>query len=53
MPNIGSISKDGLLGMTKANADNKIYTTFIGIGVDFNTELIDHITKIRGAKGVE
>ncbi|MCK5283425.1 MAG: VWA domain-containing protein [Nanoarchaeota archaeon] len=49
MPNIGSTSEKGLLGMTKANADNKIYTTFIGIGVDFNTELIDYITKIRGA----
>ncbi|MFC1919977.1 hypothetical protein ACFLWX_04220, partial [Chloroflexota bacterium] len=31
------------------NADNKVYTTFIGIGVDFNTELIEYITKIRGA----
>ena len=49
MPNIGSISEEGLLGMTQANADNKIYSTFIGIGVDFNTELIDFITKIRGA----
>ena len=49
MPNIGSINEEGLLGMTKANAENKIYSTFIGIGVDFNTELIDFITKIRGA----
>jgi len=49
MPNIGQISEEGLFGLTKENADNKIYTTFIGVGVDFNTELIEYITKIRGA----
>lgn len=49
MPNTGDISEDGLFGLTKKNAEQKIYTTFIGIGVDFNTELIEYITKIRGA----
>ena len=49
MPNRGATSEQGLLGMTGSNADNKIYTTFIGVGVDFNTELIEAITKIRGA----
>jgi Ca-activated chloride channel family protein len=49
MPNIGETSKNGLFGMMKDNADNKTYTTFIGIGVDFNTELIEHIIKVRGA----
>lgn len=49
MPNQGDTSEQGLLGMTRKNADQKIYTTFIGIGVDFNTELIEYITKIRGA----
>lgn len=49
MPNIGDISSSGLLGMTEDNADNRIYTTFIGIGLDFNTELVEYITKIRGA----
>ncbi len=49
MPNIGRTGKDSLLSITEENADNKIYTTFIGIGIDFNTELVDHITKIRGA----
>ncbi len=49
MPNIGDTSEQGLLGMTGNNADNGVYTTFIGIGVDFNTELIEYITKIRGA----
>jgi len=49
MPNLGRLDKDSLFGMTQENADNNIYSTFIGIGVDFNTALIDHITKIKGA----
>jgi len=48
-PNIGVTNKDGLYGMVERNAENKTYTTFIGIGVDFNTELTEHITKVRGA----
>ncbi len=48
-PNIGILNKEGLLGMTQTNADKKIHTTFIGIGVDFGTELIEAITKIRGS----
>ena len=49
MPNIGETSKEGLLGMTERNAENNVYTSFIGIGVDFNTELVEYILKIRGA----
>jgi len=49
MPNVGETSEEGLLGMTEKNAENRVYTTFIGMGVDFNTELVDYITKIRGA----
>jgi len=48
-PNRGDITETGMLGVTKGNADKKVYTSFIGIGVDFNTELIEQITKIRGA----
>ena len=49
MPNIGELSEDGLFGMIETNADLKIYSTVIGIGVDFNTELIEPILKNRGA----
>jgi Ca-activated chloride channel family protein len=49
MPNTGQTSDTSLLGMTKGNADKMVFSTFIGIGVDFNTELIELITKIRGA----
>ena len=38
MPNMGTTSKKGLLSYVKENAQNKIYTSFIGIGVDFNTD---------------
>ncbi len=48
-PNLGNTSKEGLLSQTETNAKNNIHTTFIGIGVDFNTELIEGISKIRGA----
>lgn len=49
MPNAGDASDTGLLGMTRANAAAKSYATFIGIGVDFNSELVESISKIRGA----
>lgn len=49
MPNLGDTSRKGMLGMAADNADDDIYSTFIGIGVDFNTELIEYMTKIRGA----
>ncbi len=48
-PNRGDTSDEGMLKSLEDNADDNIYTTFIGIGVDFNTELVELITKIRGA----
>jgi Ca-activated chloride channel family protein len=49
MPNTGDYSQGGLLDITEDNSLDRIYSTFIGIGLDFNTELIEAITKIRGA----
>jgi len=49
MPNYGTTSKDGLLSYVKENAKKGIYTTFIGVGVDFNTELIEEISDVKGA----
>ena len=37
MPNSGDITSTGLMGMIKKNAEDKIYTSLIGVGVDFNT----------------
>lgn len=49
MPNLGETGDLGLFRMLEDNSDHGIYTTFIGIGVDFNTELVENITKIKGA----
>ena len=48
MPNTGRTDREGLIGMVEDNADDGIYTTFIGVGVDFNTELIQTISDVRG-----
>ena len=49
MPNYGETSEEGLLRYVNNNAEEGIHTTFIGVGVDFNTELIEQIGTIRGA----
>jgi Ca-activated chloride channel family protein len=48
-PNTGDISLSGLGDIMYDNAENRIYTSFIGIGVDFNSELIELISKVKGA----
>ncbi len=49
MPNLGQTRANSLGGMFEDNAEDKIYTTFVGIGVDFNSELVETINKARGA----
>lgn len=49
MPNLGDTSSDGLNSIAKDYSEKGIFTTFIGVGVDFNTELIEELTKIKGA----
>jgi len=49
MPNRGATSESGLLGLGKKAAEKGIYTTFVGVGVDFNTQLVEAITKMQGA----
>ena len=49
MPNQGETSRTGLIGMIESNAAKNLYSTVIGVGVDFNTDLIESITKNRGA----
>ena len=49
MPNRGELSKDKLFGMAKDASKEGIHTTFIGVGVDFNTNLVDYVSKIKGA----
>lgn len=53
-PNIGASDPNSLMSLTKkmANVENpakRIYTTFVGVGLDFNVNLVEEITKFRGA----
>ncbi|MEA1953026.1 MAG: VWA domain-containing protein [Campylobacterota bacterium] len=49
MPNRGELKKDGLFGLAKSASEKGIYTTFIGVGVDFNVNLVEYVSKTRGA----
>jgi len=49
MPNVGETSSEGIRGTLTDNAEDGIYTTFVGVGVDFNTEIVDRITAVEGA----
>ena len=49
MPNTGELKKEKLFGMTKEASKKGIHTTFIGVGVDFNANLVEYVSKIRGA----
>jgi Ca-activated chloride channel family protein len=48
-PNTGDFSLSGIASRMQTNAAGRIYTTFIGIGVDFNSQLVEGITKVKGA----
>jgi Ca-activated chloride channel homolog len=47
-PNTGDYSSGGLLRTLENNSGRRIYATFIGIGVDFNSTLIEQISQIKG-----
>ncbi len=49
MPNRGELTQKGLFGIVDSASKNGIYTTFIGVGVDFNSDLVEKISKTKGA----
>jgi len=49
MPNSGELRKNRLFGMAKKASEKGIHTTFVGIGVDFNTDLVEYVSKTKGA----
>ncbi len=49
MPNRGELSKNRLFGMAKEASQKGIHTTFIGVGVDFNNDLVEYVSKTKGA----
>lgn len=49
MPNTGNTSSRDLMSLAVVAAKSRIHSTFIGIGLAFNSNLIDRIAKVRGA----
>ncbi|CAF4243400.1 unnamed protein product [Rotaria sp. Silwood2] len=48
-PNQGDLDEKHFNSRIEQLAKHRIYTTFIGVGIDLNTQLISSITKHRGA----
>ena len=48
-PNRGILGRGELTEVSAANAEQRINTTYVGVGVDFNTDLIESIGTIKGA----
>lgn len=49
MPNTDDTSESGLLDMTREMARSRVYLTFIGMGIDFNSQMVQSISQVRGA----
>lgn len=45
---LSTTDEDVVIRITKQCASKKIYTTFVGIGIDFNTRLISQLSSIHG-----
>ena len=48
-PNTGDTTAGGLATIIKDNAEKNIFLTVIGVGLDFNTELIEYLGTVKGA----
>jgi Ca-activated chloride channel family protein len=48
MPNRGELAKEGLFDMSRQASNQNIFTTFVGIGVDFNVDLVEYVNKTTG-----
>ena len=49
MPNREMTDKYSLWGVLKENSEKGLYSTLIGVGVDFQSELVEAISKVEGA----
>ncbi len=49
MPNVGASGERALRDRVAADAQQGIHTTFVGVGVDFNTRLTEALSDVRGA----
>jgi len=46
-PNNGDNDTNAMLKLMRENQSKHIYTTFVGLGVDFNVELVNILTKLK------
>jgi Ca-activated chloride channel family protein len=49
MPNLGTTDRDDIVDEFDAAADKHVHTTFVGIGLDTNADLVESISGVRGA----
>ena len=49
MPNLGETGGDALEARLQEQARDGVYTTFVGVGVDFNSRLTESVATIKGA----
>ena len=49
MPNLGETGASALEERLQDHANDEIYTSFVGVGVDFNTRLTETLATIKGA----
>ena len=47
--NLGATDRKDVKGLIQDAADSGIYTTLLGVGVDFNTDLTTSLSRVRGA----
>jgi Ca-activated chloride channel family protein len=47
-PNLGSTKDRALFSISKQYSEQNLFTTFIGLGVDFGVKLVDAISQIKG-----
>lgn len=49
MPNLGQTDDDPLQTRLEEQADGGVYTTFVGVGIDFNARFVESVNEVRGA----
>merc|ERR1711977_611754 len=49
MPNAGAVDGDDMLSMVAHAAEQGIYTSLLGVGLDFNADVVEAMSKAKGA----
>jgi len=49
MPNVGAVDGDDMLSMVGHAAEKGIYTSLLGVGLDFNADVVEAMSKAKGA----